>query len=138
MLLFLLSVAILAGILAFKEGKRLRAARLIVENQILHIDSATFQAQYTGKAEKEAEVEVYVSCFGILLDSKVIKFNQEGIRLKAAEIGRGYLSLDYGTDTATRNVSLVYAAADRDRLEDIIAKFRYETGIIPALIPEKE
>ncbi len=87
--------------------------------------------------ESEAEscetVEMYVSCFGILLGSKVIKFNQEGIRLKAVEIGRYYLSIDYGIDMDIRNIRLLYARPDSAVLAGIIEKFRYETGVTPTI-----
>lgn len=136
-LLLIFAVAILAAALTIREGKRLSAARLIVENQILHIQPAVFQTQRNGNRSDNhliEPVEAFVSCFGILLDSKIIKFNQEGIRLKAVGIGRGYLSLHYGTDTATRSIRLFHAGADSVRLEDMIEKFRYETGITPVLI----
>jgi len=139
-LLLILAAAILAAALAVREGRRLSAARLIVENQILHLQPAVFQEQRNVKRSDyhlKEPVEVFVSCFGILLDSKIIKFNQEGIRLKAVGIGRGYLSLRYGTDTATRNVRLFYSGADSVRLEDIIERFRYETGITPVLIERR-
>lgn len=117
-------------------SKKLKAARLIVENQILHIQPAVLRER---DSRKEIEiqpcetVEMFVSCFGILLGSKIIKFNQDGIRLKAVEIGRDYLSLDYGTDTDTRNIRLLHARPDSIVLAGIIEKFRYETGIIPTI-----
>lgn len=129
--LLLLSASLLAALLSVREGRRQSAASLIMENQILHLASAAFQARHTGKPEKE--VEVYVSCFGLLLDSRIIKYNQEGIRLKAVEIGQNWISLDYGTDAITRNVSLRYAEVETSRLEDMIEGFRYETGVIPVL-----
>lgn len=117
-------------------NQRLTAARLIVENQILHIQPAVLRERDSTK-ESEAEscetVEMFVSCFGILLGSKVIKFNQEGIRLKAVKIGRDYLSLDYGRDTDIRSIRLIYSRPDSDVLEAIIEKFHYETGITPTI-----
>lgn len=130
-LLLLILVSILAAFLSVREGKRLSAASLIVENQILYLASAAFQKCHTGKPEKN--VEAYISCFGLLLNSEIIKFNQEGIRLKAVEIGRSRLSLDYGSDTMTRRIRLCYAGVANDRLEDMIERFRYETGILPVL-----
>lgn len=130
-LLLLLLASILSAVLSVRVGRRLSAASLIVENQILHIESAAFQTRHTGKPEQDAEV--YVSCFGLLLDSKIIKFNQEGIRLKAVEIGGYWLSLDYGTDTITRKVRLHYTGVEIGRLEDIVERFRYETGVLPVL-----
>ncbi len=133
-----LSAGLIATFLFFTMNQRLTAARLIVENQILHIQPAVLRERDSMK-EREAEsceiVEMFVSCFGILLGSKVIKFNQENIRLKAVEIGRDYLSIDYGIDMDIRNIRLLYARPDSDILAGIIEKFRYETGITPTITP---
>ena len=131
-----LTAGLIAAFLFFTMRKKLTAARLIVENQILHIQPAVLRKRDSMK-ENEAEsyetVEMFVSCFGILLGSKVIKFNQEGIRLKAVEIGRDYLSLDYGRDTDISNIRLIHSRPDSAVLADIIEKFRYETGITPTI-----
>lgn len=131
-----LSAGLLAAFLFFIMNQRLTAARLIVENQILHIQPAVLRERGIVK-ESDVEscetVEMFVSCFGILLGSKVIKFNQEGIRLKAVEIGRDYLSLDYGRDMDVRNIRLIHAIPDSAILVSIIEKFRYETGITPTV-----
>lgn len=131
-----LTAGLIAAFLFFTMRKKLTAARLIVENQILHIQPAVLRKRDSMK-ENEAEsyetVEMFVSCFGILLGSKVIKFNQEDIRLKAVEIGRDYLSLDYGRDTDISNIRLIHSRPDSAVLADIIEKFRYETGITPTI-----
>ena len=131
-----LTAGLIAAFLFFTMRKKLTAARLIVENQILHIQPAVQRVRNSMK-ESEAEsletVEMFVSCFGILLGSKVIKFNQEDIRLKAVEIGRDYLSLDYGKDTDVHSIKLIHARPDSAVLADIVEKFRYETGVIPTI-----
>lgn len=134
-------LTLMAGVMnAFLYGvvsKKMKAAQLIVENQILHIQPAVLREE-DGRKETETKpcetVEMYVSYFGILLGSQVIKFNQDGIRLKAVEIGRDYLSIDYGTDTNIRNIRLLHARLDSAVLEDIAEKFRYETGVVPAIM----
>ena len=139
-LMLIVAALILAAALTVREGRKLSAARLIVENQTLHIQSAVFQMQRNVERSDyhwKESVEVFVSCFGILLDSMIIKFNQEGIRLKAVEIGRSCISLDYGTDTVTRRVSLFHAGTDSVKLEEMIERFRYETGITPVLIERR-
>lgn len=131
-----LSAGLIAAFFFFAMNQRLTAARLIVENQILHIQPAVLRERDSTKESEAAScetVEMFVSCFGILLGSKVIKFNQEGIRLKAVEIGRDYLSLDYGRDMDIRNVRLIHSRPDRTVLAGIIEKFRYETGITPTI-----
>ena len=132
-----LTVGLITAFLFFTMSQRLKAARLIIENQILHIQPAVLRVRDSTK-ESEAEscetVEMFVSCFGILLGTKVIKFNQEGIQLKAVEIGQDYLSLDYGRDTDIRSIRLIYSRPDSAVLGDIIEKFRYETGITPTIV----
>lgn len=132
----LFAAGLASASLFFTLRKKLKAVWLIVENQILHIQPAVF-SERGGKKEIEIHpcetVEMFVSCFGILLGSKIIKFNQEDIRLKAVEIGRDYLSIDYGTDTDIRNIRLIHAKPDSAVLADIIDKFRYETGVIPII-----
>lgn len=135
------------GYACFRQYSRLKTAKLIVENKIMYIqpmmisdllwENNGFESKDTGnKAENLAveSIEVFISCFGILLGSKIIKFNQKGIKLKAVEIGSSYVSIEYGTDMDIRNIWLLYVRPDNDILSDIIEKFRYETGIIPAVI----
>ena len=132
-----LSAGLMAVFLFFTVSKKLTAARLIVENQILHIQPAVLRERDSTKESEAAPcetVEMFVSCFGILLGSKVIKFNQEGIRLKAVEIGRDYLSLDYGRDMDIRSIRLIYSRPDSAVLEGVVEKFHYETGITPTII----
>ncbi len=62
-------------------------------------------------------MEVFVSYFGILLDSKIIKFNQDGILLKAVEIGRDFISLTYGKGKQIRNTRLFHAEISSGELE---------------------
>ncbi|MDD3261940.1 MAG: hypothetical protein AAGU32_03370 [Bacillota bacterium] len=131
-----LSAGLIAAFLFFIMNQRLTAARLIVENQILHIQPAVLRERDSMEESEAAScetVEMFVSCFGILLGSKVVKFNQEGIRLKAVEIGWDYLSLDYGRDMDIRNIRLIHSSPDSAVLAGIIEKFRYETGITPTI-----
>jgi hypothetical protein len=119
-----------------QEYKKLKTARLIVENQILHIRPAVISSRAGDgtKPEDVKNIEVFVSYFGILLDSKIIKFNQDGIRLKAVEIGCDFISLTYGTNKRVQNTRLLRAAIDTGELEKIVEQFRYETGIEPVII----
>ena len=87
------------------------------------------------KAEKLREnYGIYVSTFGILLGDKIIMFNQSGIWLRKVEIGRDYISFDYGArDEALQNIRLLYSRPDGDELAGIIEKFRDETRVIPVI-----
>lgn len=119
-----------------REYKKLKTARLIIENQILNIRPAVISDSdgNASKPEDAENIEVFVSYFGILLDTKIIKFNQNGIRLKAVEIGRDFISLTYGTDKRMQNTRLLRAAIDNGALEKIVEQFRYETGVMPIII----
>lgn len=116
---------------------KLKIARLIVENPILHIRTAVI-SDLSDEAAQQSEpenTEVIVSYFGILLDEKVIKFNQDGIRIRAVEIGADFISFTYGTEKRTQNIRLLRPAINPEELDKIAEKFRYETGITPTLLP---
>lgn len=118
-----------------REFRKLEIAQLIAENQILHIRTATICDTAGDAAEpEEAEtIDVFVSYFGILLDSRVIKFNQEGIFLKAVEIGPDSISFTYGTDKRVQSARLLHVAIDDEQVKRIIERFRHETGIVPVI-----
>lgn len=117
------------------EYKKLKIARLIVENHIFSIRTAVINRK-SADTMRPAETEnivVFVSYFGILLDSKIIKFNQDGIRLKAVEFGRDFISLTYGTDKRLQSARLLRPVITCRELEGIAEKFRFETGIVPVI-----
>lgn len=116
-----------------REYRKLKTARLIVENPIFSIRTAvihngTFDVV---EAHESENIEVFVSYFGILLGAKIIKFNQDGILLKGAEIGQDFISFTYGTDKRVQTTRLLHPTISRMELESIAEKFRYETGIVP-------
>ncbi len=137
--ILLASIIIASGIAAgfwIRERGKLKVARLIAENPILHIRTALISDIYSEAAQPEEpeSTEVFISYFGILLDEKIIKFNQDGIRLRAVEIGRDFISFTYGMEKRTRNIRLLRPAIDPAAMEEICERFRYETGITPALL----
>ncbi len=134
--ILLVSVIIAGGTAAgfwIRELGKLKIARLIAENQILHIRPAVISDSVgdASKPEGKENIEVFISYFGILLNTKIIKFNQDGIRLKAVEIGRDFISLTYGTEKRTQNTRLLRAPIDSAAMDEIRERFRYETGITP-------
>jgi len=135
-----LAVAILAAMFlsgfSMREYKKLKTAELIMENKILHIQPATIDAGTCGKTGKALPVEgieVFISCFGILLDSRIIKFNLDGVCLKTVEVGREFICLTYGTEGRTQKIRILHAAMDSPELQRIVERFRYETGVVPVI-----
>ena len=131
----LVSISIVGGIAAcfwIREFRKLKIARLIAENPILHMCTATISDISSETAQPE-DIEIFISYFGILLDAKVIKFNQDGIRLRAVEMGNDFISFTYGTEKWTRNIRLLHSVVDPASVEEISERFRYETGIMPTL-----
>ncbi len=137
--ILLASVIIASGISAgfwIRERGKLKIARLIAENSILHIHTAVI-SDISGEAAQRPEpenTEVFISYFGILLDEKTIKFNQDGIRLRAVEIGNDFISFTYGTEKRTQYIRLLRPAIDPATMAEISERFRYETGIMPTLL----
>jgi len=114
------------------------AAQVIVENAIIRVQLAEIRGRTEWdleEAEKLRETfSVYISTFGILLGGKTIKWGGSSEkRLKAVEIGRDYISVDYGTKENNQNFKLLYARPDEDELARIIKKFQYETNVVPSV-----
>ena len=137
--IFLASLIIASGISAgfwIRERRKLKIARLIAENPILHIRTAVIRdlSGETAQRSEPENTEIFISYFGVLLDEKTIKFNQDGIRLRAVEIGNDFISFTYGTEKRTRYIRLLRPAIDPAAMEKICERFRYETGITPTLL----
>jgi len=117
--------------------KNIKAARLIIENQIMYIRPLVLQIERNGKTYElfaRDFMEIFVSCFGILLDSKIIKFNQNGVHLKKVELGHSFIALTYGTNLKTQTTSILHSETENSVLLKIAEKFRYETGITPSIV----
>ena len=135
LILTILVTVILFGFLIREYGNH-KTARLIIENEILHIHPAKIGTSICNESDTSLlneGIEVFISCFGILLNSKIIKFNLDGIHLKAVEIGREFIYLTYGKDTQIQKVQVIHSVIDHHELQSIIEKFRYETGVVPVI-----
>lgn len=113
-----------------------KTAKLIIENLILYIRSAVIHENTSaGSFSFELKIiEVFISCFGILFDGRIIMFNQDGIQLKSVEVGQNDIYLTYGTDEQTRCVQLLHASLDKLVQQDISKKFYRETGMTVKII----
>ncbi|MBS3985843.1 MAG: hypothetical protein KGZ66_09645 [Selenomonadales bacterium] len=132
-LLVTLGVAFSAALLAVREFGRVKAAALIIENQIMHIQPAVIKRSESSEAHlASGSIEVFVSGFGILLDSTVIVFNQGAVRLLAVEMGQESILMKYGTDNEQHSITLLCKSLDEVEFEAVSRKFRYETGITPS------
>ena len=124
--IFILAVTLTAAFYYERARRNVMAALLIMENQIMHFGLAVFDKQIES-------IEVFISCFGVLIGSRIIKFNQSGIRLKAVELGKDFVSLTYGTEKKTQNIKIFHAENRQCELTEVVRKFRYETGVVPVI-----
>jgi len=126
--IFAMGIAALFFLIA--AHRKLAAARAIADSAIIYIQPAVLRG---GGGENISEtVGMYVSCFGILLGTKIVRFNQNSIWLRNVEIGRDYISFDYGArNEELRHIRLLYSRPGGDELAGIIEKFRKETGVVP-------
>lgn len=121
----------------FYEYRQLSFARLIMENIIINITAARTEQQSQWRNSTiilSDTVDMYISCFGILIGAKVIKFNTEGIQLKRVDIGRDFISIRFGKGDRERFIQLLHRAMNESEILDISEKFRRETGIIPKIV----
>lgn len=133
LLTVLLIITGLLGGLTVREYKRYKTAELIIENQLLHIRLANRICDKVGTSSPSQVKESHISCFGILQDSKIIKFNQDGVYLKSVEMGREFIILTYGTDMWLQKTHFFYEPLDSQELAEIVARFHYETGVLPVI-----
>ena len=138
-LLFFAAVFV-ASVLFAADRKRLIQAAVIVENTIIHIQPAVINAKSAEEKEIAEKIHesttIYISCFGILMGSKLIKWcDGSGVRLKSVEIGSDYIYMEYGAKNAEiKNIRLLYFKPDDEaELADIVEKFRFKTGIVPVI-----
>ena len=136
LLSFFIPMTLISTIILLQKYKTFRIAEVIIENQILHIKSACSLITYSGERTQALpdRIEIFISNFGILMNSKIVKFNQGGDQLKAVEIGRDYISLTYGTCKQTQTIRLLHAEIDSAELKKITERFRFDTGIIPEIV----
>lgn len=129
-------VSILLAALGIREFLRLRTARLITDNEILSISPAIIEVEDSERNNKMTSLktlEVVISCFGILVGSEIIKFNQDGIVLKAVEITDSTIVLTYGIKQETRRILLLHQSLESAKIAEIVEAFRYETGVVPKI-----
>ena len=123
---FALMGGTLAAAFFFNAREKLMTAKAIADSAVICIHPAVISGQ--------TNCGIYVSSFGILLGTKIIEFNQNGIWLRNVEIGRDYISFDYGErGEELQNIRLLYSKPDEDELADIIENFRKETGVVPTI-----
>ena len=127
---FLLAGGAAATVL-LRTRRSLELGRLILDNPILRIPLARLNGTVPD------DMEMVVSGFGILLPAKVIRFNQDGIRLRSVEIGEERLRVTYGDDKHTEEASLLFQDPGPERLEEIADAFRFETGVEPVILPQE-
>lgn len=114
-----------------RESKRLEIARLIVDNHLLMIPTA----YYHGMDPKQHDLgmDIYISYFGILLGSRIIKFNQDKIALKRMEIRFDALSFIFGNNISEDSIQILWPCPSKEEAEHIAERFHYETGVVPVI-----
>lgn len=125
--LLLLTVFILLTLFLL-EYRRYRFALLIIENKIFDIQ-AVKENSFTDNSN-----EFIISCFGILLGTKIIRFNVEGIQLKEIEISGKAISITYEKDKEVKNIRLLHDTIEKSKIKEIAEKFQFETGINPLIL----
>jgi hypothetical protein len=135
-IIFTIAAGIILIRFLFKDINNLKIARLIRENFILKVKTAVI-SQISGKEFPDKHIEdseIFVSYFGILFNDKIVKFNQDGIRLTAMDIGNDFISFTYGNDKQMQNMRIVRPDIEPEVMDEMINKFRFETGITPTML----
>ncbi len=123
-------VSIVLLIFMIRQGRLLYDARLICDNCIFKVPSATVSV--LNSEVKIAVDETVVSTFGLLIGNKLYKWGYHGaygIKLKAIEIDRERIYLTFGDGEDTLRVALLHGITNEQEVMDIKQKFWRETGI---------
>ena len=135
-IVFVLLFTVLAALLA-AEYYRYNTAKLIMDNKIIYIQVTKIEENCEKKIYNTLStivLEYVISCFGILLGSKVIKFNVDGIKLTEVKINHDFIFIVYGKDNKNKTIRLLHGSLSTQELRDFVERFRYETGITPNVI----
>lgn len=135
--ILIIAAGVILIYLLLKDIKNLKIARLIRENFILKVKTAVIseiaEKEISHKPIHIDDTEIFVSYFGILFNGKIVKFNQEGVRLTAMDIGNDFISFTYGNDKQMQNLRIVRPDIEPEAMDEMINKFRFETGITPSM-----
>lgn len=140
--LLILMVLILTVLCVFLvlEYAKYKDAALILENEIMKIKVARIEHE-TSRNNAYIPTTYYldasISCFGVLLDTKIIKFNREKISLNSIEIRRDAISFTYSSQGVSEKLTILHGALDKKQIQCIVDRFRYETGVIPRVLDFK-
>lgn len=118
--------AVLA-VLALRALHMLRSAQLIVDNELLHVCPAMTKTEDEDQSGGAA-MEVSVSAFGVLLDTRIVRFNRRANRLRRVEIGRDKITLIYGPDAHTGKTVILHELMSDETARNLAGRFRFETG----------
>jgi len=110
-------------IMSYRQYLMLLRARLIIENQLLHIPA-------TNASDESKAIDIYFSCFGMLLGDKVIPFDAGNEKLHSMYIDENSVTITYGRENCKKTVELSkYLLADYD-LNYFTEKLNFETGVM--------
>jgi hypothetical protein len=124
------STSIAFFMLLIRQSRLLFDAGLIRDNPILSVTSAVV---YTTNGQEKKDVqESIVSTFGILIGSRIYKWNSNGmhgVRLSMIEIDRARIYLTFGDGAETMRVELLHGITDEQAVMDVKQKLWRETGV---------
>ncbi len=109
-------------IMSCRQYLMLRRARLILENQLLHIPAAKASDDVKG-------IDIYLSCFGMLLGDKVIPFDAGKEKLRSMYIDENSTTITYGGEKNKKTVEFSKYMLTDNELKDFTKKLKFETGV---------
>ncbi len=113
--------------LLIRQYLLIRSAKLILENQLLHIPAAKIADQ------GEGGIDFYFSGFGILLGDMVIPFDVRERKLSSLSLDEEAAIITYGTGCKKRSVRILKKTMTEKQVEDFRKKLYYETGIVASI-----
>ncbi len=130
------ALTLITGGCYLKQNEKYKTAKLIVSNPIFTIQHAvvdSWEDPAHAVLPKNEAIEATISCFGILLDREIVKFNLDGISLHSVEIGLRHITLAYGTGNQSSQIRISHRGISEGQMLSMAERFRFETGLSPRL-----
>lgn len=126
------TISAISLFLLVRQHLLLRDARLIWENPILVVPSASLSVVGVPQKEDRSKSETVVSTFGMLIGSKIYRWGLDGVhgvRLNTVEIDRERMHLTFGDAAQIMRVDFLHGLNQKQTVLEVAQKLLHETGV---------
>ncbi|MDL2254282.1 hypothetical protein LJC49_09505, partial [Ruminococcaceae bacterium OttesenSCG-928-I18] len=113
--------------------RQFHSAKLIFENRIFSVSQASVSSLQGGHEKSIDEVEAMFSPFGVLLNGRVFRFRDGTRKLQDVKFVKETLLVEFCSEETHYHLQLLHGFTQKQEVEKVAEKIRYETGVIPTI-----